>query len=120
RHVRDGHVDVVDDHGEVIGRIAVRAQQDEVVDQLAFEVDVAANEIVKLDRPRTDGEADHVRVVRVAGGLQAPAAARVSPLLAAVATGGEEIEDRRPRAADVKETGRGRSEAELHAGGECI
>ena len=52
RDVRDGHVDVVDDDGEVIRRIAVGAEQNEVVDQIALELHVAADEIMKLDRRR--------------------------------------------------------------------
>jgi prepilin-type N-terminal cleavage/methylation domain-containing protein len=38
---------------------------------------------------------------------------------AAVTAGVEEIEDCRPRTADVEKTGRGGGEAELHAAGEC-
>ena len=52
RDVRDLHVDVVDDDGEVIGRIAVGAEQDEVVDQVALELHVAADEVMELDRAR--------------------------------------------------------------------
>ena len=50
RDVRDVHVDVVDDDGEVIRRIAVGAQEHEVVDQIAFELHIAANEVMELDR----------------------------------------------------------------------
>ena len=66
RHVRDVHVDVVDDDGGVIRRIAVGADEHEVVDQLAFELHVAANEIVELDRTRLHFAADDVgRVSRL-------------------------------------------------------
>ena len=71
RDVRDGHVDVVDDDGEVIGRIAVGAEQDEVVDQLALELHVAADEVVKLDRARRHREADDVRRRRTTLGRRA-------------------------------------------------
>jgi len=60
RDVRDLHVDIVDDDREVIRRMVVRAQQHEVVDQIGVEVDVAANEVVKIDRPVADFEADDV------------------------------------------------------------
>src|SRR5205814_1389338 len=43
------------------GRIAIGADDDKVVDQLPFEVDVTANEIVKIDRAALDFESDHVR-----------------------------------------------------------
>ena len=57
------HVDVIDAHREVIGRVSVGAQQDEIIDQLPFEADVAANQVMKRDRSGRDGEANHVRSV---------------------------------------------------------
>ena len=87
RDVRDGHVDVVDGDGEVIGRIAVGAEQDEVVDQLALELHVAADEVVKLDRSRRHGEADDVRLVGNAR-VDVPASPGVAPLFAGALGGG--------------------------------
>ena len=43
--VRDLHVDVVDDDRQVIGRVAVGAEDDEVLDVLVVEVDRAVHEI---------------------------------------------------------------------------
>ena len=40
-HVGDLHVDVVDDHGEVVERRAVRPENHEVTDVLALEADTA-------------------------------------------------------------------------------
>ena len=44
--VRHAHVVVVDDDGEHVGRIAVRAQEHQVVEVLVGERDLALNEVV--------------------------------------------------------------------------
>src|SRR2546430_1719563 len=67
RDMRDLHVDVVDNDGEVIRRISVGSKKNEVIDQLRFEMNVAADEIVKIDRARFDFESNHVWVARNSG-----------------------------------------------------
>ncbi len=59
--VGDAHVDIVADHRHVIGRRAVRAQQDEVVEDVRREVHVAAHQVGEADvvvrHAETHGEA---------------------------------------------------------------
>ena len=61
RYMRDLHVDVVNDDREVVRGITIGTKEDEVVDQLSFEADVAADQIVEADRSGLDLESDHVR-----------------------------------------------------------
>ena len=49
-HVRDLHLHIVGHDGEVIGRMAVRSQDDEVFDVRAVELDRAVDEIVEARR----------------------------------------------------------------------
>src|SRR5688500_6475875 len=56
--MRDRHVDVVDDDGEVIGGIAVGAQDDEILDVLVLERDLAAHQIDEARLAVRDLEAD--------------------------------------------------------------
>src|SRR5581483_2957299 len=81
RDVGDLHVDVIDDDGEVVRRIAVGANENEVVDLLRVEMDIAANQIVKVDGSFFDLEADDVRLslrLRCAGVRLRAAAAGVA------------------------------------------
>ena len=50
-HVRDLHVDVVDDDRQVIGGLAVRPQDHEVFDVRIVECDRAVDEIVERGLP---------------------------------------------------------------------
>ena len=45
--VRDRHVDVVGDHRQVIGRVPVGSERDEILDVRVVERDVAVHEIVE-------------------------------------------------------------------------
>ena len=49
--VADFHGVVVDDIGQVIGRVAVRLQQHEVVDGAVLEDDIAADQVVESGLP---------------------------------------------------------------------
>src|SRR5207245_1060657 len=63
RNVSDLRVDVVDHNREVVRRIAVGAQKDEVIDHFSFKVHVTADQIVKVDWPPLDFESDDMRAV---------------------------------------------------------
>ncbi len=61
-HVRDAHVDVVDDDAEVVGRRAVAARDDEVVELGVGDLDAALDLVVPGDGARERIlEADHRR-----------------------------------------------------------
>ncbi|OIQ70399.1 hypothetical protein GALL_479880 [mine drainage metagenome] len=65
-HVGDPHVVVIDDHGEVIGRRAVRAQQDQVVEILVLEGHVALHLVGDQGLALSRGpQPDHIGLVRV-------------------------------------------------------
>src|SRR5271154_5514391 len=46
-HVRDAHVDIVHHHAELIGRQAVRAQQDEILDLCVLHLAWAEHRVLK-------------------------------------------------------------------------
>ena len=50
-NVRHAHVDVVDYHAEVIGRHAIRAQQNEIFDLGVGELDAAKNRVLECGTP---------------------------------------------------------------------
>ncbi|ABA50599.1 hypothetical protein BURPS1710b_2627 [Burkholderia pseudomallei 1710b] len=51
-HVRDAHVEIVDDDAEVVRRRAVGARDDEIVELLVRDLDAALHGVVPDDRPR--------------------------------------------------------------------
>ena len=61
-HVGDAHVDVVAHHAQVVGRRAVRAHQDEVVERVGRHVDLAAQQIGEARVLARHQEADDVRL----------------------------------------------------------
>ena len=62
--MRDRHVDVVDDDRQVIGRMPVRPQDDEVLDVRAVELDPPVHRIVKRRGAGRHLEADRARRAR--------------------------------------------------------
>ena len=48
-HVGDAHIEVVNDHAEIIGWGAIRALNDEVIQLAVLELQVALNHVVKGD-----------------------------------------------------------------------
>ena len=48
-NVRDLHLRIVDDNGVVVGRAAVRPQQDRIADDLTRETDLPVYDVVKSD-----------------------------------------------------------------------
>ena len=57
-HVADPRVDVVHDHGEVVERRAIGAQDHEVLDVLALESDAVVHRVVPGDLPGRHAQAD--------------------------------------------------------------
>ena len=86
-HVRDPHVEVVDDDAEVVGRRAVRARDHEVVELRVGDLDAPLDAVVPRDAAgQRIPEADHRRDARRRrhpGGVLGPPAAVVARLLAA-------------------------------------
>ena len=60
-HVRDGHVEIVGDHRQVVCGMAIRAQDDEVLDVRVFEADGPVHEIGEARRPVRNAKADRAR-----------------------------------------------------------
>ena len=60
-HMRDLHLHIVGHDGELIGRMAVGAQEDEVFDVRAVELDRAVHEVVEARRALGHAEADRAR-----------------------------------------------------------
>ena len=58
--VRDTHPDVVGDHREVVGRRAVGAEKDEVLDLLVVELGHAVDEVIERCRPLGNQKAHRV------------------------------------------------------------
>ena len=63
-HMRDLHLHIVGHDRELIGRLAVGAQQDEVLDVRAVELDRPVHEIVEARRPVGHAETDDARQSR--------------------------------------------------------
>src|SRR5438105_15866458 len=62
-HVADAHVDIIDHHAEVIGRMFVRAEQDEIFDRVAFDGNFTKDRVVVADSAFRDPEADGAYIV---------------------------------------------------------
>ncbi len=62
-HVRDFHGSIIDHHGEIIGRAAVRFSNHEIVQLLVVEFEATADDIAKTGHASAQLEPDHVRVV---------------------------------------------------------
>jgi hypothetical protein len=62
-HVRDRHVHVVADDGELVGRLAVRSQDDEVLDRLVLHGDGPVHQVVERRPAFRHAHADGARLM---------------------------------------------------------
>ena len=102
-HVCDLHVDVVNDHGEVVQRRAVRPQNHEVADVLALEADAAMHCVLPRQLARRHAEPDRILLhvgfalfEQLIGDLLVPGEARALEdrwLVPVEAEPGETVED---------------------------
>src|SRR5690606_13554185 len=80
-HVGDAHVDVVHDHGEVVGRVAVGTEDHQVVELAVGDLDAALDLVVpRHDAVERIAEADHavgIIAVRQVGVARGAAVARL-------------------------------------------
>jgi hypothetical protein len=74
-HVTDLHVEIIDDHGEVIGRRAIRSHNNQVIELAIFEQHLATHAIVNFNRAvkRIAETHDGINALSVLGTVSTPA-----------------------------------------------